>query len=450
MTKVLQLKRGKKENLPTLSAGEPAFTTDTNELYIGTDSGNISISGGSGSSIDDTTSSDTSTYSSNKVLSITGDINDPGLPSIFKGKTIIEMLKANFSNANEAKNLIINAIGDASLATTNSFEEISNYLIAKKQEIVNALANKGVAANDYEDIVNYATYINGIVQNSQLKHTKLNKTAGETVTVTLTNPTNIQSICTTVLQYQPGTTGVVQYDCDFNNSDSSNFDTTNNIVFDGKMSQDNKSLKIIMTDIGAVGKYESYTATIDKTQFYKVSSVSEANESNKETVTVTGTYSPILVQAKSDISLIEVDNIASIRWTATATNSSKLLLVYSIDSGVSWKGYDAINHTVLNISNINDLSEVQSKGLTITNVNSLTADDLINIRNSSPKIRFAYYFAKDLATDTVANDKITLTVNMTGKDVFSKNYNLDFDGNNQLTYTFTSDGTYTIVYMDNN
>jgi hypothetical protein len=126
------------------------------------------------------------------------------------------------------------------------------------------------------------------------------------------------------------------------------------------------------------------------------------------------------------------------------------LLVYSIDSGVSWKGYDAINHTVLNISNINDLSEVQSKGLTITNVNSLTADDLINIRNSSPKIRFAYYFAKDLATDTVANDKITLTVNMTGKDVFSKNYNLDFDGNNQLTYTFTSDGTYTIVYMDNN
>lgn len=39
----IQLKRGIKTNLPTLNVGEPAFTTDTNELYIGGESENIQL-----------------------------------------------------------------------------------------------------------------------------------------------------------------------------------------------------------------------------------------------------------------------------------------------------------------------------------------------------------------------------------------------------------------------
>lgn len=44
MTKI-QLKRGLKENLPTLSVGEPAFATNTNELFIGSSTGNVSMTG---------------------------------------------------------------------------------------------------------------------------------------------------------------------------------------------------------------------------------------------------------------------------------------------------------------------------------------------------------------------------------------------------------------------
>ncbi|MFN7318775.1 MAG: hypothetical protein ACK5S6_04630, partial [bacterium] len=36
----LQLKRGASGSLPTGSAGEPLFTTDTNDLYIGTGAAN--------------------------------------------------------------------------------------------------------------------------------------------------------------------------------------------------------------------------------------------------------------------------------------------------------------------------------------------------------------------------------------------------------------------------
>lgn len=40
----IQIKRGLYANLPTLLEGEPAFTTDTEKLYIGTGSENILVS----------------------------------------------------------------------------------------------------------------------------------------------------------------------------------------------------------------------------------------------------------------------------------------------------------------------------------------------------------------------------------------------------------------------
>lgn len=44
MANKIQIKRGIKSNLPALSVGEPAFCTDTEELYIGGNSGNVKIS----------------------------------------------------------------------------------------------------------------------------------------------------------------------------------------------------------------------------------------------------------------------------------------------------------------------------------------------------------------------------------------------------------------------
>jgi hypothetical protein len=37
----IEFKRGTKDKLPTLDVGEPAFTTDTKEFFIGSDEGNI-------------------------------------------------------------------------------------------------------------------------------------------------------------------------------------------------------------------------------------------------------------------------------------------------------------------------------------------------------------------------------------------------------------------------
>src|SRR5690606_31151212 len=43
MANKIQVKRGPKSQLPTLSVGEPALTTDTKEVFIGHPDGNIGI-----------------------------------------------------------------------------------------------------------------------------------------------------------------------------------------------------------------------------------------------------------------------------------------------------------------------------------------------------------------------------------------------------------------------
>ncbi|OFV72119.1 hypothetical protein [Acetobacterium wieringae] len=42
---LIQFKRGNKVDLPILESGEPAFTTDTKNLYIGTGTENVQIAG---------------------------------------------------------------------------------------------------------------------------------------------------------------------------------------------------------------------------------------------------------------------------------------------------------------------------------------------------------------------------------------------------------------------
>lgn len=42
---LIQFKRGDEADLPILESGEPAFTTDTKDLYIGTGTENVQIAG---------------------------------------------------------------------------------------------------------------------------------------------------------------------------------------------------------------------------------------------------------------------------------------------------------------------------------------------------------------------------------------------------------------------
>jgi hypothetical protein len=130
----------------------------------------------------------------------------------------------------------------------------------------------------------------------KLKNTKLNKTVGDTYQVKFTNPIDIQNISTTVLEYKAGNSGIVTYNCDFNNSDISNFDISpeQHLIFDGAMKQDNKENSKVMTIDGSYGAYTIYSASLDKDNFYKINNINNKKNNSDEVLTINGTYYPTI------------------------------------------------------------------------------------------------------------------------------------------------------------
>ena len=76
MANKILLRRGLKSKLPTLSAGEPAYTTDSREFFMGTGSGNVNMGGSqwyTGTAMSGTSTSSTYSYTSCPLVKV-GDI----------------------------------------------------------------------------------------------------------------------------------------------------------------------------------------------------------------------------------------------------------------------------------------------------------------------------------------------------------------------------------------
>jgi hypothetical protein len=108
MANIIKIKRGLKENLPTLQIGEQAYCTDTNELFIGTDTGNVLVNGGGG------TVEDIGTGEQYKieVFSSSQDFYNKYIPS-----------PAKYSNQYEFKENVDNL---SNIVTNSSFDNITN------------------------------------------------------------------------------------------------------------------------------------------------------------------------------------------------------------------------------------------------------------------------------------------------------------------------------------
>ncbi|HCL4455042.1 TPA: hypothetical protein N2D10_003066 [Clostridium botulinum] len=373
------------------------------------------------------------------------------LPTELQGKSIMEMFAYLFHYANRNKNnlkiLVGNSIGID--YTTKTDEEISNDIIDRKELICKALSNKGVIATKSDELSIYANKINSIVQNSQIKNTKLNIKKGETKQIVLTNPTDIQNVCTSVLEYKAGQDNMVKYNCGFNNGDATSFEYAPSIIFDGYMKQDNKVKNDNFVKIQENESFTEYLYHIDKSLFHTLDKIAAYEEKDIERIKLTGTYFPVLVKANDDINLNGINKINKIIWIANDGDISKNRLIFSLDSGLTWKSYSIDNKTLIDID-INNLSEVEDKGLTVNQVNNLTIEDLDVLRNDSPKIRFGYYLEKNNAFDNLYNDNLSITVDMKGRDIPSLNYIWSFDDGQTINYKFIEDGTYTIIYCDNN
>jgi hypothetical protein len=117
-----------------------------------------------------------------------------------------------------------------------------------------------------------------------------------------------------------------------------------------------------------------------------------------KSLSLTAVPHPQLVLPVDDISLsggVEKVNVVG----------SPSSLLASGDSGSSWKSYKNGAWTSVNVS---DLEDVKANGMTATEVNALTKEQL-NELAVNEKIRFAYYLEQEKTSDTVNVDEVSIT-----------------------------------------
>ena len=137
---IIKFKRGRKQNLPTLNEGEPAFITDEKELYIGSTDGNVKLTRNSEV---ETLKSTSHTHSNKSVLD-----------------TITDALVSSWNST-------VHHISDAVKHITSSERTLWNTVVNK----VDKVEGKGLSTNDF------TTEYKNKVDNMNTNATKVEKSS---------------------------------------------------------------------------------------------------------------------------------------------------------------------------------------------------------------------------------------------------------------------------------
>jgi hypothetical protein len=128
MGQKIQIRRGKEENLPNLANGELAFTTDTQKVFIGTPTGNVSVGG-----------------EASKISVEDGNNH-------FTGTTVEAVLEELFQFASNGKEDIASVIGNPA-TNEDTFTQLKTHIQNSKNTLATNLTNKGQSSIGTETLL---------------------------------------------------------------------------------------------------------------------------------------------------------------------------------------------------------------------------------------------------------------------------------------------------------
>lgn len=244
-----------------------------------------------------------------------------------------------------------------------------------------------------------------------------------------------------VLKWQPSAEqDIIKTLNSFSNSESNDFEPDDMIVFDDTAhlkTEHNYPMQYIR-DIGTDNR--EYGCEIDKSIFKSIEDMQENVDGVDEYLNLTAIPKDRLLIASGDKDLSYVDNIDYFKIAATGIN---IKIVASVDSGVTWKTFNADHWENINL-NVEDIKE---KGIDIATFNVINST-YWNLLNTNKKIRFAYLFSLDDIADIENVDNLDLEYDGKGKwlEVKESEYDVEYASNTQLQVFIKFSGDIKINY----
>lgn len=362
----------------------------------------------------------------------------------FTATNVEDALEELFTYADSLKEAVA-TIGDP-ITKNDTAAQIESKIDTLKNDLALAITSKGVPTQKNDSLGTMAdnvTLIQSGGTSGTLKRTsKINVTAPYQYQLQLSAPLPIEDIALAVLERKDDDSGVVHYEANYNNGESTSFDFNEEyVVFDGFMHLKDKweyELNEIEEDL----LYE--TDEIDFNEFIDIGEIALF-----ENITVEGLKSTSeVIKANGDISLAGVETLDSITLTSLVSGNGIAKMAMSFDSGVTWQTFNGNDWITIDIG---DKTDFKGNGMDVSTVNNLTDSELSIARNSSNKVRFAYYIERPTLGDEATNDKITLEVTMFGYNELlpTKDYEYAYDAlRGSINFLFKKSGTLTVTYFD--
>ncbi|WP_368488365.1 signal peptidase II [Clostridium sp. BJN0013] len=244
-----------------------------------------------------------------------------------------------------------------------------------------------------------------------------------------------------VLKWEPSAEqDVIKTLNSFSNSESNDFEPDDMIVFD-----DTAHLKTEydyqMQYIGDIGTdNKEYGCEIDTNIFKSIEDMQENQDRVDEYLNLTAIPLDRLLIASGDKDLSYVDNINYFKITGAGDN---LKIVASVDSGVTWKTFNADHWEDVNLT----AEDVKTRGININTFNAINST-YWNLLNTNKKIRFAYLLSMDSIHDIENIDNLDLQYDGKGKWLEAKEseYDVEYASNTALQVFLKFSGDVKINY----
>lgn len=243
-----------------------------------------------------------------------------------------------------------------------------------------------------------------------------------------------------VLQFQQGDQNAIKTLNSFSNSDISDFEPDDMIVFDDTIHL-KTNYDYQMQGEEAIGEEnEEFFCIIDKSIFKNIEDMQENSNGVDEIITITAIAPDRLLVASGDKDLSYVENIDYFKITGTGNN---LKVVASVDSGATWKTFNTDHWEDINLA----VEDVKARGISISTFNSINST-YWNLLNTNKKIRFAYVLSMDSISDTENIDNLDLQYDGQGKWVQAKEdtYDVVYSSNTNLQVYLKFSGDVKINY----